>query len=407
MAAESHRVEDTASGSALDSGRRLMTWAVAIWMALALAVAVKTMVAPDQHSVFPKIAIRALDWWSGRPMYTDHPGLGGFPYTPMFAISITPFAVLGNRFGGVLWVWLVMGVYLIGLRRLVRDVLPGEWPLRYEAALLMLAMVGAVRGIWNAQSNALIIGLLMLGCSAIARRRWWPAAVLLAAPFFIKMWTLAVAGLFVALLIRPLAWRYLLLIAVGLVLPFVTQPFTIVIEQHHGWAAYLRELAAAEIGSYYDLGTLLRRFGAPFGKGPYRLIQAAAAAGVLAWCLWYRRRDMDVRRLLTATLAMGAAWVVIFGPGIEYNTYVVLAPAVSWAVLTAFVRGRGRLLVCAAFVMTNVLGMGAIQRSMERLCMATQFIMPVGAFLFIIWLIVYMRPVAAAEPVPHSKELSR
>ena len=83
---------------------------------------------------------------------------------------------------------------------------------------------------------------------------------------------------------------------------------------------------------------------------------------------------------------------------IAYNTYVVLAPAVSWAVLRAFVTGRGRIIACAAFAMTNVFGIGAIERTLERLFVGAHFMMPAGTLLFVVWLILYARPAAVAEP---------
>ena len=36
-----------------------------------------------------------------------------------------------------------------------------------------------VAGLWNGQSNALLVGLMLLGASAIFRHRWWTAAIFL------------------------------------------------------------------------------------------------------------------------------------------------------------------------------------------------------------------------------------
>ena len=105
----------------------------------------------------------------------------------MFAVAMTPFALLGNCAGGIVWCWLNIGVYLWGLRRLVRDVLPCTWTPIQDAAFLALALPGALYSIWNGQSNPLVIGLLMLAASACARRRWWVAGLLLTGPVFLKL----------------------------------------------------------------------------------------------------------------------------------------------------------------------------------------------------------------------------
>lgn len=363
--------------------------ALSLWGVLALAVTIKTVVSPRQHTIYPKMSARALAWWSGQDLYTQYKDLGGFPYSPTFAIALTPSAVLGNRAGAVLWSWVSIAVYVWGLRRLARDVLPGSWPPTREALLLMLAMIGAIRGLWNAQSNALIIGLLMLGASAVARRRWWEAACLLGGPAFIKLWALAIALLVMALTPRKLVPRFAAVLAVGAALPLLTQPWDIVVSQYASWFRYLDSMFDEVMENYRDTWTLLRMFGAEVPFGLYRLVQIAAAGGALAWCLWLQRRGTEPRRLLAITLSVGAAWTMVLGPGVEYNTYVTLAPMLTWALLESFELRRGRTPAATAFVMTMFLGAGAIQRVLGQLSPAALVVLPAGALVFVVWLVVF------------------
>lgn len=362
-----------------------------MWLILTLAVTVKTVLSPRNRTVYPKMAARSLAWWSGQDLYEKYGDLGRFPYSPTFAISLTPFAILGDRAGAVLWSWLNIAAYVWGLRRLVRDVLPGAWPPQREAVLLMLAMIGALRGFWNAQSNALIIGMLMGGVSALVRRRWWEVACLLGGPVFMKLWAAVLLLLMAALRPKPLVPRLLAVLAIGAALPFVTQVPGFVLDQYRDWFAFLVDMSADVLISYRDLWTILQTAELAVPESLYRATQLVTAGAVLGWCLWLQRTGRSARELFIGTLAAGAAWVMIFGPAVEYNTYVVLAPMVTWAVLESLEVRRGRALAVTAFIMTMVLGSGEGERTLRPLFPAALGMLPAGTTVFVVWLLIYGR----------------
>ena len=146
-----------------------MRLALIVWLILAAAVTVRTLVRPSSHTVFPIFAASAEHWWGDRSLYDIYPGLDRFRYPPVFALFVTPFSSLGLLTGGLLWSWLSIAVLVAGLRQYVRDIIPSAWPRRRMAVFLMLGALGAMRGLWNAQSNALIVGFLLLGTAALAR----------------------------------------------------------------------------------------------------------------------------------------------------------------------------------------------------------------------------------------------
>jgi hypothetical protein len=365
----------------------LRLWAAVLWIGLTVAVCVKTFISPEGHSVYPKMSARAIEWWSGTPLYIDYEGLGRFPYSPSFAVMLGPFAVLGNRLGGALWSVVCIGVYVWGLRKLVCDVLPVRWPPEREAVFMMLAMIGSVRGFWNAQSNGLIIGLLMGGAAAVEHRRWWTAAFLMAAPVYMKVWPVVIPLLVLARWPRQFGPRFAAAMAVGGAVPFLTQWPGVVVDQYRGWFLYLSGMSAEVIGSYRDVWTLIKAAEWPVSEGVFRLVQVLAGVAVLGWCFWQRRRFQSAKWELTLMLAMGTAYLMLFGPGVEYNTFVVLAPMITWALLESFDTGRGRVLIAAAFAMTMVLGAGAIERLLVEDFPAVRATLPVGTLLFVIWLI--------------------
>lgn len=377
-----------------------ITRALCLWALLAVAVGVKTLISPDRHTVFPKCAARAVGWWSGEPLYVRYEGLGRFPYSPTFAIMLSPFAMLGHCFGAVLWTWLNIGVYVWGLRRLVRDVLPGSWPPLKEAAFLALAMLGAIRGVWNAQSNALIIGLLMVGLAEVARQRWWRAAFLMAGATYLKLWPAVIPLLVLTLWPRRFAGRFLVAMAAGALLPFLTQPFSVVCDQYRDWFALLGTLSTVLTHSYRDIWTLSLLFDRPVPATAYRIAQAAAGLIVLSHCHWQSKRLSSTRWTLMVVLGAGSAWMMLLGPAVEYNTYVVLAPAVTWALLSAFEARRARALAAIAFLATMILGAGAIERPLTGITPAARLVLPVGTLLFVIWLARFVHRKANVRPSP-------
>src|SRR5262249_32946684 len=61
--------------------------------------------------------------------------------------------------------------------------------------------------------------------------------------------------------------------------------------------------------------------------------QLGSAAGCAALCWFLSRRGWPQKRLLTFTLALGCCWMVLFAPGIESCTYILIAPTLAWTLL--------------------------------------------------------------------------
>jgi len=384
-------------------------WALGLWLTLGLVVAVRVVVCPDNHTIYPILAQAATHWWADRPLYAEYKPLDYFRYPPPFAVGFTPFALFGDRIGAVLWIALGMFVYVAGLRRFVRDVIPEAWTARREAVFLALGALGALPGLWNSQSNALAVGLLLWAASALVRQRWRSAGVVLAAAVLLKLTPLAPALLLCALHPRRLIVPFALALLAGLALPFLTRPPAVVCDHYREWLAQMAQLGNERWPGFRDAWTVwlvVRRAAAglpgppplrePLDCTAYRVVQLATAAGALAWCLW-QRRGGDARRAVTLTLAMGAAWLMLFGPSIEHATYVFLAPPLSWALLRAG-GARGRWLLAPAFALVMVVGWGVAERAWAEAVPALLTALPVGSAFFLVWLIAYGGRAAAPRP---------
>jgi hypothetical protein len=358
-------------------------------MVLACAVTVKTAIAPAKHTVFPKFAAGAAHWWAGLPLYTHYEDIGAFRYSPTFAVAMTPFAALGPRIGGSAWAVAGIFLYLLALRAFVRDVLPGRTPPEGLAAVVFLTMFAAIRGVWNAQSNILVASFLLLGGAAVIRQQRWRAGILLAVTVFLKLSPIVAAGLIVVLWPRRLLVPFATALLAGLLIPFLTQSPEYVAQQYWGWYAHLAESSAARWPSFRDGWTVWELFQKPINLPAYRILQVLTGLAALAWCLAQKRAQSTPREALTLTMSLGVAWLLMFGPAIEFNTYILLAPLLSCALLGGFLEKKGRPLIAAAFVLTTFLGAGAVERALTPISVLFTAALPCGTALFVVWLIAY------------------
>jgi hypothetical protein len=187
----------------------------------------------------------------------------------------------------------------------------------------------------------------------------------------------------------------LLAVAVGMLLPFLTRPPAAVCEQYRGWAGHLVGSAGERWPGFRDAWTawLLVRHAArgeaglpalrqPIDAPAYRAVQGLGGLAVLAGCLRLRRRGVAGRALVTETLALGTAWLMLLGPAVEAPTYVFLAPFLAWAVVQ-----RGGRLVGAAAVLVLVLGLGGLTRPLWDVLPWLVLVLPAGSFCFLLALV--------------------
>jgi alpha-1,2-mannosyltransferase len=366
--------------------------ALTLWAVVAVAVTVKILLAPSVHTLFPRYASSARHWVAGQSLYAgDTTAEGTFRYCPTFAVFLIPFNAIGLTAGGVLWSWFNIGVLLYGLRRFTRDVLPGRWPAEREAALLTLTLIAAHRSIWNAQAHVLVCGLILLACSATVRKRYWWAAVLLTVPILFKIAPLAPALLLVALYPRALGPRLAAALLLVSAAAFLTQRPGYVCSQYIEWVHSLSISSARRWPSHRDAWTVWELLAGDINLRAYRLLQLAAAAGVLVACLRYTRLAASGRVHVTITVGLGLGYVMLFGPAVEYPTLALFAPFTAWAVLESLESRFHRPLAIAGYVIAVFLAMGAFQRATQNHLPLTAAALPIGSLLTAVWMLLYAR----------------
>lgn len=386
-----------------------LRWVVLLWLAFGVAVGVRTLLKPTSHTVYPVFLAGAEHWWDDAPVYADHRPLDHFRYPPFFAIALTPLVPLGPAVGGVAWSWLSLAVYGWGCWRFLRDVIPRRWTAGREAAFLALALFAGLRGLWNAQSNALVCGLLLAGCADLVRERWWRSAIWLSLCVLVKLTPLAVVLLLVAVRPRQLGPRVAVLVLAGLLLPFLTRPPAVVVEQHAGWLRQMRDTASERWPGFRDAWTLWRLTAdpptgdlrdylrEPIDAPAYRAVQLATAGLALAWVLWLRRRGTPPGELVTLTLGVGTGWLLLFGPSVEHPTFVLIGPTLVWGLLDG--RRPGWFVPAAACVL--VLGWGALTEPFQPWCPWLLAFLPVGTALYLLGILTLPSVRSAILPAGH------
>jgi hypothetical protein len=330
--------------------------ALAAWALVLLIVAGRVLLSkPRNHSDYLTFANPARNWLCGRGLYLQEDAAGycdDFRYSPLVAVAVTPFALLPNPAGEVAWRLLNLGVLLGGLCWWARKVVTPTPTAKHLGLLLLLVLPLAAGNINNGQTNPLLLGLLLaaIACTTSTKdrqageRRWNLASVLLALACLFKIYPIAVALLLVVVYPRQLGWRLALALLAGLLLPFALQYPQYVAQQYDIWFRYLlhedRQILPAT-ATYRDLRLLIRVWIGPLPAPVYSAMQLLAAVGAAALCWFGCRAGWPDRRLLPLLTGLGCVWMTVFGVATESCTYMLTAATGGWALLQAWLEGRG------------------------------------------------------------------
>jgi hypothetical protein len=312
-----------------------------------VAVCARALAVPGENNCYRIWSNAARHWWAGADLYSpDRPGeygLGSYRYSPLVAILLTPFGLLPDALGGVAWRLANAGLLAWALAWWCRAVLPRALTAPQKAVLFLLVLPLAVGNFNNGQANALVLSALLAATAAAAEDRWNLTAILLALAALVKIYPLALGLLLVAVYARPLAGRLTAALAVGLLLPFALQRPEYVTGQYTRWLEVVghddRSTFALDV-SYRDFALLCRVWLVPLSNTAYRALEALTGAALAGLCVAAKRAGWPRRRLLTLLFCVGTCWMTLFGPATESCTYILVAPALGWALLDGWLTPR-------------------------------------------------------------------
>ena len=231
--------------------------------------------------------------------------------------------------------------------------------------------------------------------------RWWTAAFLLAVPVFIKLWPLALVLVLCTFWPRQLIGHFLAACAVLALIPFLTRPPATVAWQYAEWyRAVTGPIEEFRWTGYRDVWTIWEAVVGPVDRRLYRIAELVTAVGVFGWCVWQWRRTATTSHLLMCVFSLWAAWQMLFGPGTEQLTYGLVAPSVSWAVLVSYREKKARWLTTAAWALTTLFTSGDIEKTVCLALPSGTILLPLGAALFLVWLLWHERGRCTVAPRP-------
>ncbi len=358
--------------------------AIGLWLVLAVVIAGKTLQNPENHSTYPLFHDASLAWWNGVNVYDRDVFERDYRYGPSFAMVLGPIAWLPYEIGAVFWALMNVGVAFCAIRALAQRILPGMQSPLARNLLLAVSIFPCTHCLYSSQTNLLVFSLVAFAATAILDERWWLAALLLAIPVHIKVWPLAAALLLAACWPRRLAWRLPMALAAVAALPLLAKPPAWVFQQYVQWYRLL--VGPAQFRhTYRDAWTIWELISSavdPRRQPPtwYTVLQLATAAAVLGLCLWQTSRVLPQRRVLFV-LACWTSWQLVFGPGTERNTFALIAPLTSWALVVAVLEKRAPWFMGFSFFLTVLAAVGGV----EDLFPWLKALHPVGVLLFFAW----------------------
>ena len=249
---------------------------------------------------------------SGADLYAAYPAEHSdrFKYSPTFALLFSPLA----------WLWWPLSLFLWSsanamlLFVAVRRVLPER------QALLALALLHleVLRGMQNAQSNALVAALIILAFAASERGQSWRAATAVALGACVKIFPLA--ALTFALPKRSAIRTGFAAAAIGvllLALPLVVTSPDLLIAQYRSWRGVESTDA---LQRWFSVMELVHRAGA--ASWPNWPIQLAGTIALLV-PLALRRDRWDEQRFRVLYLCSLLLYVVLFNHQAERASYLI------------------------------------------------------------------------------------
>jgi hypothetical protein len=378
--------------------------AIVLWsLAFVLLCGRSLVLKVDHHSVYHVFTGAAQNWMQGMPLYK----VGSseeFRYSPLVAALFVPFYAMQPRIGQFLWRSVNFGVYVSGLWYCCEAGLPRIFSRSQRAALFLLVLPLSIGSLNNAQSNPLLIGLMLIAVAAVLEDRWTLSAMAIALATLFKLYPIVLGLLLILAYPKRFTWRLMVCLAAGALLPFVFQHAQYVIDQYKDWKHYLvtEDRQRGPMSDWYrDFRAVWHIYISPMSLGVYLLIEIATGAMIALLCMLGRLRNWPRRLLLTFMLSLGCCWMTALGPATESATYILLAPSLVWAMIEAETTSW-RIAYCAVFGLFLVSQL-AINLPNGRWFRDSLQPLPVAGLLFLLILVVdAVRRLGAGAPVRRS-----
>jgi hypothetical protein len=303
------------------------------------------------RSIFDAYRDGVHRWWAGEPLY-DVNDPRGFVYLTSSPLLFTPFVRLGAPYDDLLWRLCSVALFIAGIWRLLRIIVPERAPLAM-AVIMLLILPAAGVNVQRGQAEIAMAGMMFPGAADAAQRRWWRGAALLCLGFALKPLALVPILLYGALfppLRVPLAIGVLMVLAA----PFVGSDPGYVLAQDRAMIDTLLFAAQPGITRFNDIAMMLHRFGIDLPRAAMLAVRIGAAALTL-WLALIAVRRMRHEEAVVTVLALAVTYLVVFNPRTELGSYMNLAALAGLSAASAWMREQRATAVLLALL---VLGLG-------------------------------------------------
>lgn len=285
----------------------------------------------NEYSLISIYSNAADNWLHHRNLYTGD-GLG-FIYFPQSAILYIPFHVIQpDPLQQGLWRILWMGFMGYILRLFSQKYYPEKSrSLVFFLMSLATILIGADT-IRNGQLNIAINTLGLLSLITIYEEKWWLAAILITIGLAIKP-TFIVFYLLCFALFKQLRIKLLFMTLLAFIMPFMTAPFSYVMQQYSaaihnlGVSAHYGAVnPGGQLRSFAQIFNLLEIFGLTCSLKIQTLLRAGFALFTLALAMLAERSNLSKGEKIIYIYGFAVIYLLLFNPRTESNDYIFLAP---------------------------------------------------------------------------------
>lgn len=328
-----------------------------LWIVVFAIILVIAWQAPDARSVVVNYRFGAEMFLAGHSPYNIKVAMG-YLYAPAFAALYVPFLHLGAHWGDTLWRVLSFAVLTYAVYRQMRRIGPQNaiWFLSCTLFLALPVTAGALR---NGQATILLIGACwLMTLSALEGRRaelfFWTSVALIAKPTVIVLMLLLGA-------IRPrLIPAMLLALVTVLVLPYAFGPFEFVNRLNRDFFALMTAMSVDKSVAFVpaDFTAVFAEIGAPISTTVATLIRMVVGLATLGAVVWFDRR-LEHRLKALVIFLIAAAYMCVFNPRVESNTYAMVAVPAGMAIAYIWQQERGgalRIVLAGALLLSGMTG---------------------------------------------------
>lgn len=280
----------------------------------------------------------------GKNLYISYPEKQWdlYKYSPSFSAFMGILAYLPNEVGIMLWNLTNCLLIFFGIRYFVKG--PPE-----VVFILWFILNEFITSVINSQSNPAIAGLLIMAFTFFEKEKVHLAALCIIATFYIKIFGILAALLFLFYpqKLKFLKWCFLWGVFIGLLPVFLTS-LSSLIEQYKNWLNLLLNDHEGNYG-YSFMGVLNSWFGLQSGKD--LLVLAGLFAMVVPLFFINKINDLQYRTNWFAALLI---WIVIFNHKAESPTFIIALCGVAIWFFNSNRNIFDKILFAFAFVFTSL-----------------------------------------------------